>query len=42
MATLILKISGVPLLERQMALNKPGYAEYMRRTNRLIPGPARI
>jgi steroid 5-alpha reductase family enzyme len=41
MATLILKISGVPLLERQMALNKPGYAEYMRRTNRLIPGPAR-
>jgi len=41
MCLLILKISGVPLMERQLALSKPGYADYMRRTNRLIPGPAR-
>ena len=38
---LITKMSGVPLLEREMAQRKPGYAEYMRRTNQLIPGPAR-
>jgi len=41
MVVLILKISGVPLLERQLAISKPGYAEYMRTTNRLIPGPSR-
>ncbi|MEY4429006.1 MAG: hypothetical protein RLZZ182_1695 [Pseudomonadota bacterium] len=38
---LITKMSGVPLLEREMAQRKPGYAEYMRRTNQLVPGPVK-
>ena len=41
MWVLILKISGVPMMEAEMANRKAGYAEYMRRTNRLIPGPVR-
>ena len=36
---LLLKISGVPLLEAEMARRKPGYAEYMRRTSMLVPWP---
>ena len=39
MAFLLLKMSGVPLLEREMAQRKPGYAEYMRTTSPLIPWP---
>jgi steroid 5-alpha reductase family enzyme len=39
MVALLLKISGVPLLESEMARRKPGYAEYMRRTSMLIPWP---
>lgn len=41
MVLLIVKISGVPLLERNMALRKPGYADYMRRTSMLVPWPPR-
>jgi steroid 5-alpha reductase family enzyme len=41
MVVLILKVSGIPLLERQLAVSKAGYADYMRTTNRLIPGPSR-
>lgn len=41
MALLIQKISGVPLMERYQLMNKPGYAAYVRRTNRLIPGPVK-
>lgn len=37
MAFLLLKLSGVPLLEREMAARKPGYAEYIRTTSVLIP-----
>lgn len=37
MAGLLLKLSGVPLLEAEMARRKPGYMEYMRTTNRMIP-----
>ncbi len=36
---LILKISGIPLLERRLTATRPGHADYVRRTNRLIPGP---
>jgi steroid 5-alpha reductase family enzyme len=37
MALLVLKISGVPLLERRLLQTRPGYAQYMRRTSRLLP-----
>ncbi len=37
---LILKVSGVPLLERQMA-DRPGFAAYARRVNAFLPGPPR-
>jgi len=41
MLLLIVKISGVPLLEREMAQRKPGYAAYMKRTSMLVPLPRR-
>jgi steroid 5-alpha reductase family enzyme len=37
MAFLLLKMSGVPLLEAEMIKRKPGYAEYVRTTSGLIP-----
>ena len=37
MAWLLMKLSGVPLLEAEMAQRKPGYADYVRRTSALIP-----
>lgn len=37
MAALLMKLSGVPLLEAEMARRKPGYADYIRTTNALIP-----
>ncbi len=39
MAWLLLKLSGVPLVEAQSARNRAGYAEYMRTTSMLIPWP---
>ena len=39
MAWLLLKLSGVPILEAEMARRKPGYADYMRSTSMLIPLP---
>lgn len=39
MAFLLLKMSGVPLLEAEMAQRKKGYAEYVRTTSVLIPWP---
>jgi steroid 5-alpha reductase family enzyme len=41
MAFLLLKLSGIPLLEDSMAKRRPGYAEYMRTTSALIPWPPR-
>ncbi|WGS52016.1 DUF1295 domain-containing protein [Paraburkholderia sp. D15] len=41
MAFLLLKLSGIPLLEAGMAERRPGYAEYMRTTSALIPWPPR-
>jgi steroid 5-alpha reductase family enzyme len=39
MAFLLLKLSGVPMLEAEMIRRKPGYDEYVRRTSALIPWP---
>ncbi|MGQ0622823.1 MAG: DUF1295 domain-containing protein [Panacagrimonas sp.] len=41
MAFLLMKMSGVPLLEAEMMQRKPGYAEYARKTSALIPWPPR-
>ena len=41
MAFLLMKMSGVPLLEAEMSQRKPGYAEYVRTTSPLIPWPPR-
>lgn len=41
MAWLLLKVSGIPLLEASLAKRRPGYAEYMRTTSPLIPWPPR-
>ena len=39
MAFLLVKLSGMPMLEKDMAARKPGYAEYVRTTSALIPWP---
>ena len=41
MTVLLLKVSGVALLEQDIAERRPGYAEYVRRTNAFFPGPRR-
>jgi steroid 5-alpha reductase family enzyme len=38
---LLLRVSGVTLLERSLSKRKPGYAEYVRRTSAFIPRPPR-
>jgi steroid 5-alpha reductase family enzyme len=37
MSLFLLKVSGVTLLESTLATDKPGYAEYQRRTNAFFP-----
>ncbi len=37
MTVLLLKVSGVPLLEKDLGRHRPGYAEYMRRTPAFVP-----
>ena len=39
MAFLVTKLSGMPILEAEMAKRKPGYADYIRSTSALIPWP---
>jgi steroid 5-alpha reductase family enzyme len=39
MAWLLVKVSGVPLLEAHLARTRPGYDEYIRTTSALIPWP---
>jgi steroid 5-alpha reductase family enzyme len=39
MSVLLMRYSGVGLLERTITSRRPGYAEYMRRTNAFFPGP---
>jgi steroid 5-alpha reductase family enzyme len=38
MTLLLLKVSGVSLLEKTITERRPAYAEYIRRTNAFIPG----
>lgn len=39
MTYLLLKVSGVAMLERDIAERRPGYADYVRSTNAFFPGP---
>lgn len=39
MTVLLLKVSGVALLEKTISSRRPGYKEYVERTNAFIPGP---
>jgi steroid 5-alpha reductase family enzyme len=39
MTGLLLKVSGVALLEKTIAKRRPDYVEYIKRTNAFIPGP---
>jgi steroid 5-alpha reductase family enzyme len=39
MSFLLLRFSGVTLLEKDIGERRPKYAEYVRRTNAFIPGP---
>lgn len=41
MTLLLIKVSGVGLLEKTLAKTKPGYQEYMRTTSAFIPWPPR-
>ena len=41
MSLLLLRYSGVMLLEKHIGKRRPGYAEYIRRTNTFFPGPPR-
>lgn len=38
MTFLLLKVSGVAMLERTISRRRPGYADYIRRTNAFFPG----
>ncbi len=39
MTVLLLKVSGVSLLEESIGARRPGYAAYIRRTSAFIPWP---
>ena len=41
MSLFLMKVSGVTLLEKDIAERRPGYAEYVRSTNAFFPGPKR-
>ena len=41
MTVLLLKVSGVALLERGLTSTKPGYADYIARTSAFVPWPPR-
>jgi len=41
MSFLLLRFSGVRLLERDIGERRPAYADYIRRTNAFFPGPRR-
>ena len=41
MTFLLLKVSGVALLEKGLGSTKPGYEEYVRRTSAFVPWPPR-
>lgn len=39
---LLLRVSGVALLEKDISQRRPAYREYVRRTNAFFPGPPRL
>ncbi|MGI9539390.1 MAG: DUF1295 domain-containing protein, partial [Miltoncostaeaceae bacterium] len=41
MSVLLLRVSGVALLEKDIAERSPGYADYVRRTSAFFPRPPR-
>jgi steroid 5-alpha reductase family enzyme len=41
MSVLLLKVSGVAMLERTISERRPEYADYIRNTNAFFPGPPR-
>ena len=41
MSVLLMRVSGVPMLEHSMAKRRPGYVEYQRRTSAFFPRPPR-
>ena len=41
MSILLLKVSGVAMLEKTIVERRPKYADYIRRTNAFFPGPKR-
>ena len=41
MSLLLLRVSGVTLLEKDIGERRPGYREYVARTNEFFPGPRR-
>ena len=41
MSLLLLRVSGVTLLEKDIGERRPQYADYVRRTNAFFPGPRR-
>lgn len=41
MTFLLLRVSGVALMERSITKRRPGYAAYVERTNAFLPGPPR-
>lgn len=41
MSVLLMKVSGVPILEASLRARRPGYAEYVRRTSAFFPWPPR-
>lgn len=41
MTFLLLRVSGVALLEKDIGERRPAYREYVRRTNAFLPGPPR-
>ena len=42
MSVLLLRVSGVTLLEQNIAERRPAYREYIQRTNAFFPGPRRV
>jgi len=41
MSVLLLRVSGVTLLEKDIGERRPAYAAYVARTNAFFPGPRR-
>jgi steroid 5-alpha reductase family enzyme len=41
MSFFLMRVSGVPMLERSIGKRRPGYAEYARKTSTFFPRPPR-